>query len=79
MLQKITSERHFLHPVLKPIQQPVFRLNKKGCTFLLEDNPLLTLEDINKHHRKNRKIPSVVVDPNFDTEYVSPNCNGLQS
>ena len=37
MLQKITSERHFLHPVLKPIQQPVFRLNKKGCTFLLED------------------------------------------
>jgi hypothetical protein len=73
MLQKITSERYFLHPVLKPIQQPVFRLNKKGCTFLLEDNPLLTLEDINKHHRKNRKIPSVVIDPNFDTEYVSPN------
>ena len=73
MLQKITSERHFLHPVLKPIQQPVFRLNKKGCTFLLKDNPLLTLEDVNKHHRKNRKIPSVVVDPNFDTEYVSPN------
>ena len=73
MLKKTTIENiNYLYPVLKPIQQPVFKLNKKQCTYLLKDNPLLTLNEINKNYIKSGKLPSVVVDTNYDTEYLTP-------
>ena len=73
MLKKTTTENsNYLYPVLKPIQQPVFKLNKKQCTYLLKDNPLLTLDEVNKHYIKGGKLPSLVVDTNFDTEYLTP-------
>ena len=73
MLKKNTIENiNYLYPVLKPIQQPVFKLNKKQCTYLLNENPLLTLDEINKRHKKGEKLPNVVVDTNYDTEYLTP-------
>lgn len=69
MLKKITTENiNYLYPVFKPIQKPIFRLNKKQCTYLLNENPLLTIDEIIKYKKKN-KVPNIVCDLQIDSEF----------
>lgn len=68
-MKKTTTENiNYLYPVFKPVQKPIFRLNKKQCTYLLNENPLLTIDEIIKYKKKN-KVPNIVCDLQIDSEF----------
>ena len=68
-MKKTTTENiNYLYPVFKPVQKPIFRLNKKQCTYLLNENPLLTIDEIIKYKKKN-KVPNIVCDLHIDSEF----------
>ena len=61
MLKKTTTENKHLHPVLKPIQELVFKENNNNktiSTYSLDEKPLVTFKIKNKNHEKVEIIPN---------------------
>jgi hypothetical protein len=61
--------------ITKPVQKPIFRLNKKQCPYLIENNHLITFDEIIKYKNrdKNKKYPNVVIDIQIDSEFNNSN------
>ena len=67
MLKKTTTENNHLHPVLKPIQEQLFKektIGKTISSYSLDEKPLVTF-NVKNTNCINESLPNLIINPQF--------------